>query len=337
MSDASVTTTTTTNSQNTVFVWVEDNNPDFETSAYEQTPTPYQWLRLGANIPFTAAGTITGIDEGANSADGFDLATGGSGRLFAPCDLFLIRNGSATATPAGTPVSNANNRLIAITASELLLAHDGEIVIGEAKGDSGHPSSVTINSAGNITLNSDLDTTQDIDGNEYKTTKGNTYEIQWGNAVNQTWGSKDSIAGGANTNVYLGLYTAFSFGMKAEFILLGKFEFNTGYEFKYVTSTYEFKPFKNEFKIKDVDLGNIKIIIELERSKMTTSNFLTSGKNTAIHALNTAVNSITTTLDSVLTNTVGVLTSDAPIKTDLGEIKTSTSAYNSEFTEKIYL
>jgi type VI secretion system VgrG family protein len=177
----------TTDGSNSMRLWASGSSPSASDTKGGPS-TGYQWLRLGQAGAFTPPDS-TAMQEGNNAASGFDLATSGVGRIWAADNLYMMRNGGVGAA-SGEP-----DRLISIDDTQVLVAHDQAITIGETSGSPGYPSSITIN-AHSVSINQD----------SYQSNVGQA------GAIAITAGDTSAMVLGDSNGLYFGLYTSLYVG-----------------------------------------------------------------------------------------------------------------------------
>lgn len=287
-------------------------------TATPTAPSPYQWLRLGGAGAFIAPDGSS-INEGPDSADGFDLATGGRGRLFAGQDLWLIRDTG----------SDGPDRLAAITETELNLSHDGVINVGAADGP-GYPDVVNINAKSMINTA--------IGGHWMSAVHGNAISYVYGDTNMFVVGETGVIAGGGNWAATLGNTTAIR--------LLTNLSINIGPTIS-LTMGWTFAFSSRRFKLNESDTVISNLKTELATFKTAVGDVdtkISTAKTDLVAATDTKITSLRTDLNSAIDTKVGevkteitnaVNTKVETIETSMKDVSTEIGELRSDLTDSV--
>jgi hypothetical protein len=288
--------TSTGDGTNSMRLWASGSSP----SAPDASGGPsagYQWLRLGQAGDFTPPDSTT-VSEGNNAASGFDLATSGVGRIWAADDLYMMRNGGVGAA-SGEP-----DRLISIDDSQVLVAHDQAITIGETSGSPGYPKNITMN-AYSITSNVGQTGTISItEGDVSSMVLGDCNELYFGLCAELYGGSYVAIYLGGIVNVNAGLLFSLTLGAGVSISLSAILTIGTASTFELVAGV------ATKVKSTEVLITEAKtaIIAGTDSKIMSTSiwvadlvNMLNTGIDQKITGIKNSINQVSTDVSDIRT------------------------------------
>lgn len=332
------TGTTTSTAGNTVFVWAEETpnvTPAPDSNAATATPpapSPYQWLRLGAEVNFVPY-TDGSVSIPGASNDGFDLATGGVGRLFAQRDIYLMRNGNIATyqTASDSTANDTANRMISIIDESLTLSHDGTINIGEPQGGAGYPEMVTIN-AGEFQFTA----SEDYWSYCYKNS------TEWHQEGTQLLFGGDLVTGvlGAMANLNVGVILNIGIAPIVNIGWAPLFDFTMESRFGYSPAATKLEALKTELTAFKTAVGDVDTKISTAKSDLVTATDLklTTLKTDINTAINTKVGEVETKITTTETKVKSLDSDIVSIVNIVGDMRNAMMDMDTQITElKTYL